>query len=104
MQLKSSIQIGKIDCYINFAVRAGKVVWGVDNLERAKRAPYLILIDESLGANSAKQLLLYCQRKQAKCLTLPADYLNNLLKRSNIKVLSILDESLANAILRYCED
>lgn len=103
MQLKSNTEIGKIDCYINFAVRAGKVVWGVDNLERAKRVPLLILIDGALGANSSKQLSLYCQRKQAKSLILPADYLNNLLKRSNVKVLSITDESLANAILAYCE-
>lgn len=104
MQLKSSTEIGKIDCYINFAVRAGKVVWGVDNLERAKRVPKLILIDSALGANSRKQLTLYCQKNNARSLTLPADYLNNLLKRSNIKVLSITDESLANAILTYCED
>ena len=103
MQLKSNTEIGKIDCYINFAVRAGKVIWGVDNLERARRAPQLILVDGSLGANSAKQLSLYCQRKKAKSLTLPTDYLNNLLKRSNIKVLSITDESLASAILAYCE-
>ncbi len=103
MQLKINTQIGKIDCYINFAVRAGKVIWGVDNLERAKRTPHLILVDESLGANSAKQLSLYCQRKNTKSLTLPTDYLNNLLKRSNIKVLSITDESLANAIIKYCK-
>ncbi len=103
MQLKVNTQIGKIDCYINFAVRAGKVIWGVDNLERAKRTPNLILVDESLGANSAKQLSLYCQRKNTMSLTLPTDYLNNLLKRSNIKVLSITDESLANAIIKYCK-
>ncbi len=103
MQLKINTQIGKIDCYINFAVRAGKVIWGVDNLERAKRTPHLILVDESLGANSAKQLSLYCQRKNTMSLTLPTDYLNNLLKRSNIKVLSITDESLANAIIKYCK-
>ncbi len=103
MQLKINTQIGKIDCYINFAVRAGKVIWGVDNLERAKRTPHLILVDESLGANSAKQLSLYCQRKNTMSLTLPTDYLNNLLKRINIKVLSITDESLANAIIKYCK-
>ena len=102
MQLKINTQIGKIDCYINFAVRAGKVIWGVDNLERAKRTPHLILVDESLGANSAKQLSLYCQRKNTMSLTLPTDYLNNLLKRSNMKV-SITDESLANAIIKYCK-
>ncbi len=103
MQLKSNTPIGKIDCYINFAVRAGKVLWGVDSLERAKRIPFVILFDETLGANSFKQLETYCSKTGAKALGLPKDYLNNLLKRANVKVLSLTDESLAGAILKVCE-
>lgn len=103
MQLKSNMPIGKIDCYINFAVRAGKVLWGIDSLERAKRTPFVILFDETLGANSAKQLNLYCQRKNAIAISLPKEYLNNLLKKTNVKVLSITDKSLAGAILTMCE-
>lgn len=104
MQLKCSTEIGKIDCYINFAVRAGKVLWGVDTLERSKRAPQLILFDGGLGTNSLKKVELYCLRKNAKSLKMPADYLNRLLKRNNVKVLSIMDESLANAILKFCDE
>ena len=104
MQLKSNIQISKIDCYINFAVRAGKVVWGVDNLERAKKVPFVTLYDETLGESSKKQLDKYCLDKKVKLLALPKDYLNILLKRENVKVISISDASLAGAILSYCEE
>ncbi|MDE6189810.1 MAG: hypothetical protein K2G37_05960 [Clostridia bacterium] len=104
MQLKSNIPISKIDCYINFAVKAGKVVWGVDNLERAKRAPAVTLYDETLGASSRKQLEKYCNEKKVKSLALPKDYLNVVLKRENVKVISISDVSLASAILAYCEE
>ena len=104
MQLKSNIPISKIDCYINFAVRAGKVVWGVDNLERAKKIPLITLYDETLGESSKKQLEKYCLEKKVKSLALPNNYLNMLLKRENVKVLSISDASLAGAILVYCEE
>ncbi|MBD5086038.1 MAG: hypothetical protein HDT32_01490 [Clostridiales bacterium] len=104
MQLKSNIAINKIDCYINFAVKAGKVIWGIDNLERAKYSPLIVLYDKLLGANSAKQLCQYCEKKRVKTLALPENYLNSLLKRENVKVLSITDVSLATAILSYCEE
>lgn len=103
MQLKSSTPKGKIDCYINFAVRAGKILWGIDSLERAKRTPCVVLYDEEIGANSFKQLDKYCQKKKANVVKLPKDYLNQALNRSNVKVLSITDESLARAILSFCE-
>ncbi|MDE7079236.1 MAG: hypothetical protein K2O95_03885 [Clostridia bacterium] len=104
MRLKSNIPISKIDCYINFAVRAGKVIWGIDNLERSKIAPLIVLYDTTLGANSAKQLCEYTEKKRVKTLALPENYLNSVLKREKVKVLSITDVSLATAILSYCEE
>lgn len=104
MRLKNSIPVSKIDCYINFAVKAGKVIWGIDALERSKTAPLIVLYDTSLGANSEKQLCEYIRKKRVKALALPENHLNSLLKRENIKVLSITDISLATAILSYCEE
>ncbi len=104
MRLKSNIPLSKIDCYINFSVRAGKVIWGIDSLSRAKKTPEIILFDAALGANSRKQLETYRQRREVKTLELPENYLNSLLKREKIKVLSITDASLANAILTCCEE
>lgn len=103
MRLKSNIPISKIDSYVNFAVRAGKVIWGLDNLERARKNPVVVLYDEALGVSSAKQLAAYCEKKQVKSLQVPANHLNDLLKRENVRVLSVTDESLGNAILANCE-
>lgn len=103
MQLKSNIPISKIDCYIHFAVKAGKVIWGIDNLIKTRKKITIILFDETIGQNSKKELDRYIQQKQTKALPLPGDYLNKLLHRENVKVLAITDSSLGEAILNYCE-
>ncbi len=104
MRLKSNIPANKIDCYINFAVKAGKVIWGIDSLTRSKFTPLIVIFDKSLGENSRKQLADYVGKKRVKTLELPENHLNSLLKRENIKVLSITDVSLATAILSYCDE
>ncbi len=104
MRLKSNIPENKIDCYINFAVKAGKVIWGIDGLTRSKFSPLIVILDKSLGENSRKQLADYVAKTRVKTLELPQNYLNSLLKRENIKVLSITDVSLATAILSYCDE
>lgn len=104
MQLKNNIPISKIDCYIHFAVRSGKVIWGIDNLKRsASKKIKIVLYDETLGQNSIKELERFIQEKQVEALALPENYLNNLLRRENVKVLTITDDSLGAAILNYCE-
>lgn len=103
MQLKSNTPINKIDCYVHFAVKSGKVIWGIDNLVKSKKRIFIILYDGALGQNSMKDLKKVIDDKNIPSLQLPENYLNTLLKRENVKVLSVLDESLARAILGYCE-
>lgn len=104
MQLKSNIPINKIDCYIHFAVKSGKVIWGIDNLVRNnKKTVKIVLFDESLGQNSKKDLDRYLEQKNISALALPENYLNDLLRRENVRVLAITDNSLGDAILNYCE-
>lgn len=104
MQLKSNIPTSKIDCYIHFAVKAGKVIWGIDNLvKNNKKTVKIVLYDESIGQNSKKELDRYIENKKVGALALPEDYLNKLLRRENVKVLAITDMSLGDAILNYCE-
>ena len=89
----------KINSYIQFAVRANKVVWGLDMIKASKQKPFIILYDKSLGANSKKQLDRYSQEKEVRLVELDENYLNNLLKRQNVKLIGLLDESLSNAII-----
>lgn len=103
MQLKSNIPISKINPYIHFAVKSGKVLWGIDNLVKSKKSVKIVLFDESIGPNSKKDLDRFVENKKVSALALPKDYLNNLLRRENVKVLAICDNSLGDAILNYCE-
>ncbi len=103
MQLKSNTPISKIDCYVHFAVRSGKVIWGIDSLIKSRKRIKTVLYDSTLGQNSKKELERYLNTNNVPSLQLPENYLNTLLKRENVKVLAITDDSLANAILNFCE-
>lgn len=97
--MKNNMNANKIDSYIGFAVKSNKVIFGLEMLMRAKRPPYVVLYDAKLGANSLKNLRYYCDKNNVKSVELSENHLNDLLKRQNVKILSINDESLANAIL-----
>lgn len=103
MRLKDNTPISKIDCYVHFAVRSGKVLWGVDNLVKSRKPAKIVLYDCTLGQNSKKVLDKLVAERNLCVLEVPENYLNALLKRENVRVLAITDYSLANAILGYCE-
>ena len=103
MQSLNSTQLNKIDSYIGFSIKSGKAIFGLEMLKRSKNKPYIILIDESIGSNSLKQTKLYAERNNITIITLPKDHLNDSLKRNNVKVLSLLDESLCNAIMNIVQ-
>ncbi len=89
----------KCNSYIHFAVKANKVLWGLDFIKKSKFIPYVIIFDESLGANSKKQLEHFAQENEVELISVEENYLNNLLKRNNVKMIGIIDESLSIAIL-----
>ncbi|MEG1608888.1 MAG: hypothetical protein RR348_03395 [Clostridia bacterium] len=93
------MQTNKIDSYIGFAVKSRKVIFGLEMLLRARKPPFVVLYDESLGANSLKNMMFYCDTNNVVMLKISANHLNELLQRQNIKILSIVDESLSKAII-----
>lgn len=93
----------KIDSYIGFAVRCGRVSFGLEMLLRAKRPPFVVLYDAALGANSYKNLKYYCVKNKVKAVKLEENHLNDALQRQNVKIISISDESLAKAIIANSE-
>ncbi len=88
----------KCNSYIHFAVKANKVLWGLDYIKRSKYIPYVVIYDKTLGANSKKQLERYAQENEVELIEVEENYLNNLLKRNNVKMIGIIDESLSIAI------
>lgn len=43
--------MGKTDSYIGFAVRSGRIVFGIDNVERYRKRMYALVIVRRLSDN-----------------------------------------------------
>ena len=89
----------KIETYLGFCIRAGKIVFGVDRLEKQKKGVHLIIVDGGVGKNSLKPALLAKERLHCPMITSESGVLGETLHRHAVKVASITDEHLAAAIL-----
>ena len=91
----------KIESYLGFAIKAGKLVMGLNSIETLKKGVFCMLLDEGAQKNSQKQA-----RKLAVRLSCPLVIIKDLgalVKREGCKVVAIKDSSLAGAILREAE-
>ena len=51
----------KCNSYIHFAVKANKVLWGIDMIKSSKMIPYLIIYDKTLGASALNKMKYYAE-------------------------------------------
>lgn len=89
----------KINSYLNFAVKGNFILWGLDFIIKSKNKPIIIIYDKSIGNSSKKQLFRYCEQNNIQKFEVEENYLNNTLKREKVKIVGIIDQSLANAII-----
>ena len=89
----------KIETYLGFCIRANKIVFGVDRLEKQKKGVHLILIDGGVGKTSLKPALLAKERLHCPIVISDSGVLGETLHRPAVKVAAVTDEHLATAIL-----
>lgn len=87
----------KIAAYFGFCIKSGKIVFGLDNAEKLRRA-HLLIYDESLAENSAKKALSLGERLRCPVM-LYRRSLGELLHRNGCKLAAVTDKSLAGAIV-----
>ena len=92
--------IEKIRAYLGFCLRAGKIIFGVDDIEMHRKKIHLLLVDEGLADNSLKRLVKANESFSAPLLTAEAGLLGELLHRPQVKAVAIKDFNLAKAILQ----
>lgn len=63
-------QAPKIKSYLGFCIKAGKAVFGVDNIVKIKRGLYLIIQDKELGNASKRKLRNYVVSNNVELLEL----------------------------------
>ena len=90
--------------YLGFCLRAGKIIFGVDDIETHKKKIHLLLVDSSLAENSLKRLKKANEKFLSPLLTVEEGLLGTLLHRPAVKAVAIKDYNLAKAILQTAEN
>lgn len=87
-----------IESYLGFAVKSGKIIYGIDNLKRSNKKKHLIILSRTAADNLSKKARLYSERYGVPLAEV--DSLETLLKKENCKLAALLDENMAKAILK----
>jgi len=86
----------KINSYIGFSIKSGKIVYGYENVILSKKKTFLVLCDEALSENSLKKVERFSQEKNIKLYKING--LSEYFGGRQIKCVGIGEEHLASAI------
>lgn len=92
------MRIDKVKAYLGFAIKSGKVIFGVDKLLESKKYPQLVLICSTQNEKVTNKVIRYSLTKNIACIKLDNIILGDIIGRDNCKVIGILDLNLADAI------
>ncbi len=89
----------KIVTYLGFCIRARKIIFGVDEIESARKCVHLLIADGGLGASSFKTVVKASQKLACPLLVTDTGDLGEHLQRPAVKAVAIKEKNLAAAIL-----
>lgn len=92
----------KIVSYVGFAIRMNKAIFGLESIRRAKGTVPVIVYDGGLGGDALKRIKSIEERLGSKLIKL-SNPLAETFKRENLKLIGVIDKSLANAIIAVAE-
>ena len=91
----------KIESLIGFAVKAGKIIYGIDNIETMHKKRFLIVACNSLSERSLNHLKDYAQNKRLPMIRFKNKLLEEAIHKENCKVIAITDKQMSQAIMQY---
>ena len=94
----------KIETYLGFCIRSGKIIFGTEMISRQKKGVKLLISDGGMGANSFKIMVNAKATLACPLLQTESGLLGELMHRPAVKAVAIKDEHLASAILKEVAD
>lgn len=91
----------KIKSYVGFAIRAGKAIFGVDQILTSRKRIHLILADIALSVNSKQKLVNFAKNEGIPCYEW--ENVGELTALPSCKAVGVREPSLARAILETGE-
>lgn len=90
--------MGNIASYLGFAVRSGKIVYGIDNVSALKKRAYALVICPTAAINLRESAERYAARKNVPLVTAERP-LAELVFKANCKLVALLDANMAQAVI-----
>lgn len=92
------MQRDKIDALLGFAVKAGKIIYGIDTIESTAKRFYSICICHTTADNTKRKTEAVANAKKVP-LILSQHKLEDVLYRKNCKVIAITDKQMSEAMI-----
>lgn len=85
--------------YINFAIRSGVIIYGLDNILQSNKKIFLIIIDKTFNEKNRVKLDTLQKEKKCDVVVQNEDTLVDVVNKVGVKVIAITNKELAKAIL-----
>ena len=87
-----------IGSYIGFAVRSGKIIYGIDNIEASRKRKYALVLCITASGNLVKNAVRYAEINDIPLVT-TMHPLEDIVYKHNCKIIALLDRNLAKAVI-----
>ena len=88
----------KIETYLGFCIRSGKIIFGTEMIERKKKGVHMLVVDGNIGKNSLKIMLQAKETLGCNLYVTSEGTLGEWVHRPAVKAVAIMDKNLASAI------
>ena len=89
----------KIFSYVSFAIKAGQVVYGIDNLKITKNHIYCVILSKTASQNLMDNVLRFCEKHNIPFVCTVTHTIDELAHTKNCKVLGITNPNIAKQII-----
>lgn len=90
--------MGNIASYLGFAVKSAKIIYGIDNLTARKKRVYALVLCPTASENLRDSAVRYSERTGVPLITAEQP-LEDLVFKSNCKLVALLDANMAKAVI-----
>ena len=85
----------KVNAYIGFSIKAGKLLYGYESVIASRKRVHLIVCDETLAENSLKKVTRFATENNVPlCMT---ESLSEYFEGKSVKCIGFTEENLASA-------
>ena len=93
----------KIETYLGFCIRAKKIIFGAEMIEKQRKGVFLLAIDGNIGKNSLKTIVKTKERLDCPLYITDEGSLSEWVHRPAVKAVAIVDKNLALAMINAAE-